>query len=40
MREALLWAMGQVLGADFDQETRAACDSLLTAVCEAMLAFH
>lgn len=38
MREALLWAMAQVLEGDFDQETRTAWDLLLTAVCEAMLA--
>jgi len=40
MKEALLWAMAQVLEADFDLETRAAWDSLLTAVCEAMLAIE
>jgi hemoglobin-like flavoprotein len=37
MKEALLWAIAQVLAAEFDRETRAAWDKLLTTVCEAML---
>jgi len=37
LKEALLWAIAQVLAAEFDRETRAAWDKLLTTVCEAML---
>jgi nitric oxide dioxygenase len=37
MKEALLWAIAQVLAAEFDRETRSAWDKLLTTVCEAML---
>jgi nitric oxide dioxygenase len=37
LRSALLWALGQALGAQFDRETRAGWDGLLTAVSAAML---
>jgi hypothetical protein len=37
LRSAMLWAMGQALGVEFDRETRAAWDSLLTAVSAVML---
>ena len=37
LRSALLWAMGQALGLEFDPETRAAWDQLLTAISRIML---
>jgi hemoglobin-like flavoprotein len=37
LRTALSWALGQALGAEFDCETRAAWDSLLTTVSGVML---
>ena len=37
LRSALLWAMGQALGLEFDRETRAAWDQLLTAISSLML---
>jgi len=37
LRSALLWAMGQALGLEFDRETRAAWDQLLSAVSSIML---
>jgi len=37
LKEALLWAIAQVLEEEFDSETRAAWDKLLTTVSEAML---
>lgn len=37
LRSAILWAMGQALGAEFDRQTRAAWETLLTAVSAAML---
>jgi signal transduction histidine kinase/hemoglobin-like flavoprotein len=37
LKEALLWAMAQVLKSEFDSETRAAWDKLLTTVSEAMI---
>jgi hemoglobin-like flavoprotein len=36
--QALLWALGQAVGPDFDAPTRAAWRHLLTTVSEAMLA--
>jgi hemoglobin-like flavoprotein len=38
LRVALLWALGQALGLEFDSETRAAWDSLLAAISASMLA--
>jgi nitric oxide dioxygenase len=37
LRSALLWAFGQALGLEFDHETRAAWEQLLTAISEVML---
>lgn len=37
LRSALLWALGQALGVEFNRETRAAWDTLLTAVSAVML---
>ena len=37
LRSALLWAMGQALGVEFDRDTRAAWESLLTAISAVML---
>jgi hemoglobin-like flavoprotein len=37
LRTALLWAMGQALGVEFDRETRAAWESLLTTISAVML---
>ena len=37
LRSALLWAMGQALGLEFDRETRGAWDRLLTVISEVML---
>ena len=37
LRSALLWAMGQALGVEFDAETRAAWESLLTTISAVML---
>ena len=37
LRSAMLWAIGQALGVEFDRETRAAWESLLTAVSAVML---
>lgn len=37
LQEALLWAMAQVLESEFNDETHAAWDKLLTAVSEAMI---
>ncbi len=37
LRAALSWALGQALGAEFDHETRAAWDTLLTTVSGVML---
>ena len=37
LRSALLWAMGQALGLEFDRETRAAWDQLLSAISSIML---
>jgi nitric oxide dioxygenase len=37
LRSALLWAMGQALGLEFDRETRTAWDELLSAISSIML---
>jgi nitric oxide dioxygenase len=37
LRAALFWAMGQALGLEFDRETRAAWDTLLTTISCVML---
>jgi nitric oxide dioxygenase len=37
LRSALLWALGQALGLEFDPETRAAWDQLLTLISAVML---
>lgn len=37
LRSALLWAMGQALGLEFDRDTRAAWDELLSAISSMML---
>jgi nitric oxide dioxygenase len=37
LRSALLWALGQALGLEFDRETRAAWDQLLSMISAAML---
>jgi hemoglobin-like flavoprotein len=37
LRSALLWAMGQALGLEFDGETRAAWDRLIVTVSAVML---
>ena len=37
LRNALLWAMGQALGAEFDRETKSAWDSLLVSISAVML---
>ncbi len=37
LRTALLWAFGQALGLEFDRETRAAWDQLLTTISSVML---
>lgn len=37
LRSALLWAFGQALGLEFDRETRAAWDQLLTSISGVML---
>lgn len=37
LRTALLWAFGQALGLEFDRETRAAWDQLLTLISSVML---
>lgn len=37
LRTALLWAFGQALGLEFDRETRAAWDQLLTTISNVML---
>jgi len=37
LRAALLWAMGQALGLEFDRETRAAWDELLATISAVML---
>jgi len=37
LRSAFLWALGQALGLEFDRETRAAWDQLLTTISAAML---
>ena len=37
LRSALLWALGQALGLEFDRETRAAWDQLLSMISTAML---
>jgi len=37
LRSAMLWAMGQALGVEFDRETRAAWESLLIDVSAVML---
>jgi hemoglobin-like flavoprotein len=37
LRAALLWAMGQALGLEFDQETRAAWDQLIATISAVML---
>jgi len=37
LRAALLWAFGQALGLEFDRETRAAWDQLLTLISTVML---
>jgi len=38
LRAALLWAMGQALGLEFDRDTRAAWDQLIATVSAVMLA--
>jgi hemoglobin-like flavoprotein len=38
LRAALLWAMGQALGLEFDRETRTAWDQLIATVSAVMLA--
>ena len=37
LRSALLWAMGQALGLEFDRETRAAWDQLIATISSVML---
>jgi hemoglobin-like flavoprotein len=37
LRSALLWAMGQALGLEFDRETRAAWDQLIGTISAVML---
>lgn len=37
LRSALLWALGQALGLEFDRETRAAWDQLLSLISAVML---
>ena len=37
LRLALLWALGQALGLEFDRETRAAWDQLLSMISAVML---
>jgi len=37
LRSALLWAMGQALGVEFDRETRTAWDQLITTIATVML---
>jgi hemoglobin-like flavoprotein len=37
LRSALLWALGQALGLEFDAETRAAWDQLLSSISAVML---
>jgi hemoglobin-like flavoprotein len=37
LRKALLWALGQALGPEFDRETKAAWNELLTAISTVML---
>ena len=37
LRFALLWALGQALGLEFDRETRAAWDRLLSTISAVML---
>src|SRR5215469_8369258 len=37
LRSALLWALGQALGLEFNRETRAAWDQLLTLISTVML---
>lgn len=37
LRSALLWALGQALGLEFDHETRAAWDQLLSSISAVML---
>ncbi len=37
LRSALLWALGQALGLEFDPETRAAWDQLLSLISAVML---
>lgn len=37
LRSALLWALGQALGLQFDPETRAAWDQLLSVISAVML---
>jgi nitric oxide dioxygenase len=37
LRAALLWAMGQALGLEFDRETRAAWDRLIGTISAVML---
>jgi nitric oxide dioxygenase len=37
LRSAMLWAMGQALGLEFDRETRAAWETLLREVSAVML---
>ena len=37
LRSALLWAFGQALGLEFDRETRAAWDALLSMISAVML---
>jgi nitric oxide dioxygenase len=37
LRSALLWALGQALGLEFDRETRAAWDQLLSMISAVML---
>jgi hemoglobin-like flavoprotein len=36
LRSALLWAMGQALGLEFDRETRAAWDQLISTISGVM----
>lgn len=37
LRSALLWAMGQALGLEFDRETRSAWDQLIATISAVML---
>jgi hemoglobin-like flavoprotein len=37
LRSALLWALGQALGLEFDTETRAAWEQLLSLISAVML---